>query len=83
MSVTPADLLRARAATLRTFARRVQQLEATSLHMRSGTDTWMGPSPHTCDDSMRAMRTQLFAEVDALMAAARRLERQADALGPR
>jgi hypothetical protein len=83
MSVTPADLLRARAATLRTFARRVQQLEATSLQTRSGTDTWMGPSPHACDDSMRAMRTQLFTEVDALMAAARRLERQADALGPR
>jgi hypothetical protein len=29
------------------------------------------------------MRTQLFAEVDGLMAAARGLERQADALGPR
>jgi hypothetical protein len=77
MPVTPADRLRARATSLRSLARRVQQLEALTLATMAGTDVWMGPSPAACHDALHRRRTQLLNGVDDLMVEARRLERLA------
>ena len=77
MPTTPADRLRARALVLRTFARRMQHLEALTLYVRAGTDTWMGPSPQVCDDALRQARTGVLAQADQLIVTARRFERQA------
>ena len=80
MPTTPADRLRARALVLRTFARRVQQLEALTLYVRAGTDTWMGPSPQVCDDALRQARTGVLAQADQLIVTAQRFERRATEL---
>ncbi len=77
MPITPADRLRARATELRTFARRLQHLEALTLASRAGDRTWVGPSAHTCEHSLRTRRSTLLDHVDQLMATARQLERQA------
>jgi hypothetical protein len=80
MPTTPADRLRARALVLRTFARRVQQLEALTLYRRAGTDTWLGPSPQVCDEALQQARKGVLAEVDQLIVTAQRFERQATEL---
>lgn len=77
MPITPADRLRARATELRTFARRVQHLEALTLATRASDRTWVGPSPAACEEALRGRRTQLLAQVDQLMSTARQLDRQA------
>lgn len=80
MPITPADRLRARATELRSLARRLQHLEALTLASRASDRTWVGPSPHACEQSLRGRRRQLLTHVDLLMATARDLERQATEL---
>lgn len=81
MSTTPQAIrLRQRAATLRALARRIESLTVLDLHREAGPDTWVGPSPHTCAETLRAHRGRLLAAVDDLRATSSRFERQADEL---
>ena len=80
MSTSPADHLRVRARTLRVLAGQLQRLEVLSLASLAGSDTWLGPTPQRCADSLRSTRTSLLDHVDELVRTARRFEQQADQL---
>lgn len=81
MSTTPQAIrLRQRAATLRTLARRIESLTVLDLHRVAGADTWVGPSPCTRAEMLRAHRGRLLAAADDLWATASRFEREADEL---
>ncbi len=84
MSIAPsvtnpaADRLRARAGVLRALAARLEHLRALDLYRDAGPDTWVGPSPQRCGDSLRSVRTALLEHADELIRTAHRFERQAD-----
>lgn len=73
-----AERLRARAANLRALARRLNSLLALDLYRFTGSDTWVGPSPQRCDDTMRGVARTLRSHGDSLATHARRLDRAAD-----
>lgn len=83
MPITPTsttEQLRDRAAALRRAATLLQQSGACELHRRAGPETWLGPTPARCLDSLSSMRTAVLNAIDELRDVARRLERRADQL---
>ena len=78
-SGTPHDL-RARAASIRTTARRLEDAQALDLHRRAGPDVWLGPTPTHCLDSLVEMRGTIIGAAHDLLAAARTLEVRAEGL---
>jgi hypothetical protein len=75
-----AAMLRRRAADLRRFSFRLQQLQVLTVHQRADEHTWVGASATRCVDDLRHMRRLLLAHADDLAAVARRFEQQAAAL---
>ncbi len=73
-----AERLRTRAGVLRALAARLEQLRALELYRDAGPDTWVGPSPQRCGDSLHAARSTLLEHADELIRTAHRFERQAD-----
>ena len=53
---------------------------ALTVHTLAGTDTWVGPTPQACYDTLLALRGRLLANQQTLADTARRLERRADLL---
>lgn len=80
MSTSPASVLRERARSLRAMAARLEQLEALGLAARADVDTWMGPSPARCHDSLVSMRRRLLDEADSLRRTAARCDRSAESM---
>jgi hypothetical protein len=75
-----ATRLRARADDLRRFARTLETARMTTAHTVAGDDTWVGPTAQACANDLRRLARQLLVRCDELRAAARRLERAADAI---
>jgi hypothetical protein len=75
---TAADRLRRRAVALRQLAGRIDRLTALSLYADAGADTWVGPSPTACSESLRARSLALRQAATDLRAEARRFDRIAD-----
>ena len=73
-----ADQLRSRAASLRSFAQRLNALRVLDCYRWAGSNTWVGPSPQRCDDALHRVPITLRAEAESLSAEARRLDRIAD-----
>jgi hypothetical protein len=80
MSTSPASVLHERARSLRAMAARLEQLEALGLAARAGVDTWMGPTPSRCHDSLVSMRRRLLDEADSLRRTAARCDRSAESM---
>jgi hypothetical protein len=53
---------------------------ALTVYKLASSDTWVGPTPHACEDAMLTLRRQLQAGQLALTDAARGLERRADVI---
>ena len=75
-----AERLRLRATSLRTLARRLNDLEVHHLRRHAGTDTWMGPSQQALELDLRTRRRALVGAIESLQAQARRFDREADHL---
>ena len=75
-----ATRLRARAEDLRRLARTLENTPLTTAHTVAGDDTWVGPTAQACATDLRRLARQLLLRCDELRAAARRLERAADAI---
>lgn len=75
-----AERLRHRAVALRTLARHLSHTEVLHLHLHAGTDVWMGPSQQRLALDLQARRRALIGAAEALVAMARRLDREADSL---
>ncbi|MDP2291246.1 MAG: hypothetical protein Q8M22_08645 [Actinomycetota bacterium] len=80
MPPTPADRLRLRAAALLVLADHLRELSARTTTVDAGSDTWVGPSPQSCSDDLRARGRGLATHSDGLAREARRLQRLADDL---
>ena len=76
-STPSAAELQQRALNLRHLAQRIEQLDATVLYRRAGTDTWIGPTAQRCVDELMTARTLLLQAADASRVTARRLELRA------
>jgi hypothetical protein len=74
------ERLRGTARTLRSVSGEIGTSRALTVYSLAGPDTWIGPTPQTCHDSLIALRRQLQASQQTLNDNARRLDRQADAL---
>jgi hypothetical protein len=57
---------RERARALRRLAARIGQSRALTVYTSAGPDTWIGPTPQHCYDSLRIMRDHLLYQRDAL-----------------
>ncbi len=80
MPPTPADRLRLRATALRVLADQLRDLSARTTAVDAGSATWVGPSPQSCSDDLRARGRGLATHADGLAREARRLQRLADDL---
>lgn len=76
---TPGDL-RARAARLRSVARRLDAAKVLDVYQRAGTEVWMGPTPSRCLEELLRIRSTILGAADDLRDAARNLEVRADHL---
>ncbi|MEO6126222.1 MAG: hypothetical protein ABIR32_21185 [Ilumatobacteraceae bacterium] len=76
---TPQDL-RARAARLRSVARRLNSAQVLDVYQRAGPDVWIGPTPHHCLDDLLLIRSVVLGAADDLRSAAHNLELRADQL---
>ncbi len=74
------EQLRARARGLRAVSGKIGASPALTIHGLAGPDTWVGPTPQACYDALLAIRRQLQTQQQALIDAARTLERRADEL---
>jgi hypothetical protein len=74
------EQLRATARHLRSVSEKIGTSRALTVYSLAGSDTWIGPTPQSCYDSLLAVRRQLQANQQTASDAARRLDRQADAL---
>lgn len=72
--------LRARAQWLRSVAAQWSARDIDMLTVRAGSDTWVGPTPQQCLDDLRRISRELSAAHDELVAAAQRLEAEADVI---
>jgi hypothetical protein len=72
--------LRVRATGLRTVARALHTSPIVDLHLRAGTDVWIGPTASGCQADLVAMGRRVTGAADELVRRARRLEQQADVL---
>jgi hypothetical protein len=72
--------LRARASGLRTAARSLYTSPIVDLHLRAGTDVWIGPTASDCQADLVSMGRRITDAADELVRRARRLEQQADVL---
>ena len=72
--------LRARAHGLRTVAAQLSPRDIDILTVRAGNDTWVGPTPQQCLDDLQRISRELGTAHDELVAAAVRLETEADAI---
>jgi hypothetical protein len=79
---TPAHVeqLRERARHLRSVSSKIGASRALVIHTLAGPDTWVGPTPQSCDDALLAIRRQLLTQQQALIETARMFERRADEL---
>ena len=73
-SALSAAELQQRALNLRRLAHSIEQLDATVLYRRAGTDTWIGPTAQRCINELITARTLLLQAADASRVAARQLE---------
>lgn len=80
MPPTPADRLRLRATALLVLAEQLRGLSARTTSVEAGSETWVGPSPQSCSDDLRARGRGLATHADGLAREARRLHRLADDL---
>ena len=76
-SAPSAAELQQRAINLRHLAHRIEQLDATVLYRRAGTDTWIGPTAQRCIGELMTARTLLLQAADASRVTARKLELRA------
>jgi hypothetical protein len=79
-TATQVDELRARATRLRLLGRRISRSRALTVYTLAGSDTWVGPTPQSCEEALRAVRQQLQNSQQSLQDAAYVLERRADEL---
>ena len=77
------DLLRVRARTLRSLAAKIGASPALAVSSCAGPDTWVGPTPQRCYDSLLVIRRQLQSQQQTLIDAGHALERRADELDTR
>ena len=77
---TSPEVLRRRAARLRTTASTLDRSEALELYRRAGEDVWLGPTPRRCRDDLVTLRHLLLSAGTDLRAEARALEVRAAAL---
>lgn len=80
MTATRSSDLRDRAARLRAFATRIEQLPVLRLDLAAGDDTWRGPRPALCRAMLEVNQHQLHAAADDLRWHALRLDREVDEL---
>ena len=78
MTATDVEQMRARARSIRRTAALLDDCDATRLASRAGDDVWIGPTPQRCHDDLVAMRATIRSAHDELIAAAARLDAQAD-----
>lgn len=76
-SALSAAELQQRALNMRRLAHRIEQLDATVLYRRAGTETWIGPTAQRCIDELMAARTLLLQAADVSRVTARQLELRA------
>ncbi|MCE9622731.1 MAG: hypothetical protein K8R99_10330 [Actinomycetia bacterium] len=72
-----------RASNLRSLAQRLNAPRVLDCYRSAGSDTWVGPSPQSCDEALRRIPITLGAQADGLIIEARRLERLANELEAR
>ena len=72
--------LRARARVIRGVASQLTARDLDSLTARAGNDTWEGPTPQRCLDDLLRVRRELVTAHEELLAAALRLEADAERL---
>lgn len=71
------DELRARAATMRAVAKKLDGARALDLARRAGPDVWIGPTPQRCVDALTQLRSTIIRAASELRTAASVLERRA------
>jgi hypothetical protein len=74
------EQLRTRANRLRLLGRGISRSRALTVYTLAGPDTWVGPTPKSCEEALRTVRQQLQAGQQSLLDAAHVLERRADEL---
>lgn len=79
MPIADAELLRTRARGLRNYGAFLRSCEATTVYLRSDTNTWIGATPEHCLNELTSFRNDLRRMNDDLVSSAIRLERDADA----
>jgi hypothetical protein len=72
------ERLRTAARNLRTLAATIGASRALDVHQLAGDDTWIGPTPQACYDTLLTLRRQLLAAEQSSIDTARRLDRRAD-----
>jgi hypothetical protein len=72
-----AEQLRERARILRRLAATIATSRALDAHVFAGPQTWIGPTPQHCHESLRMLRRRLLDHHDALGRAALMLDRRA------
>lgn len=75
-----ADQLRRRARHLRHLAARIEQLPVMQLERWADDDTWRGPRPLLCRNTLQRNQHQLHAAADDLRSRAWQFELEADHL---
>jgi hypothetical protein len=71
-------VLMQRALRLTSLALRLKTTGAVFLFLKAGSDTWVGPTPTRCLDELTQASRSIVRASDDLIAAARKLEKQAE-----
>lgn len=74
------EQLRSRARHLRTLSSVIGNSRALSLHTLAGGDTWVGPTPESCYESLLDIRRHLQEQQERLARTASSFERRATEL---
>lgn len=71
------EQLRSRARHLRQLSAAIGNCRALGLHALAGPDTWIGPTPRSCYESLLNVRRHLQEQQDLLARTAGTFERRA------
>jgi len=73
-----AAALLVRSARLTILSAQLRTTPAAFLHLKAGTDTWVGPTPSRCFDDLTHVARSIHRAADDLLAAAVKLQKQAE-----